>query len=96
LHIDDVALREFIQAVFAVCATDSALAPSSMKSLHGFKVFPVDVSFAKSDLLAGAQSCVQILGVDGRSQSVLAVIRICNCLVKITKLNNEITGPKIS
>jgi hypothetical protein len=51
VHIDDMRLEIFLQPVLAVSAADSGLAPAGVETLHGLKVFAVNVSLAEFELV---------------------------------------------
>src|SRR5580658_1474607 len=76
LQINHVCLQELVESMLAIRASDAALSPPRMEPLHGFKVLAIDVGLAKSDLLACAQSNVEIPSVNGRGQPIIGVVCI--------------------
>src|SRR5882724_11598465 len=66
LHIHDVGIHEFIQAVPAIRAADSRLAPTRMKALQRLEILPIDVGLAKSQFVARSHRGIEVAGVDRR------------------------------
>src|ERR1017187_7861888 len=94
LHVDDVRLRELVEAVLAVRAADAALAPTGVEALHSLKIFAIDVRFAEVDLLAGAQGRIQIARVNAGSETVIRIVGEVDGLVQVVKRHHRDHWPE--
>ncbi len=64
LQVNDVGLGVFVKPMFAVGSAYARLSPASVKTLHGFKVFPVNVGLAELDLFARTHGNIDVARVD--------------------------------
>ena len=64
----------FLNTVLTVGTADTTLLHTCMEALYGLEVLTVDVGLAELEFTAGLRGDVQVLGEDGRSESVLTVV----------------------
>ena len=74
VEIGDVCDEIFLNTVLTVGTADTTLLHTSMETLDGLEVLTVDVGLAEFEFTAGLRGDVQVLGEDGRSESVLTVV----------------------
>lgn len=89
-----MSLKVFFQAMLTVSTTNTRFTPAGMETLHGFKVFTIDISFTELQGTHQLKRHIQILCIDGRGQPVFAVICPGNSIFHICKLYNRENGPE--
>ena len=69
--------------MLAIGAPNTGFPPPRMEALHGLEVFTVDISFTEPQFVARPHHNIEVLGVDRRCKTVLAVVRQFNGLVEV-------------
>src|ERR1035437_5524702 len=87
--VDHVRLHELIQAVLAIGASDTALAPTGVEALHGFEVLAVDIGFAETNLPAGLECGVEVARVNGRGQPKVGIVGAGDGFVQVVEGPNR-------
>ena len=83
VEVGDVGDEIFVDTVLAVGTANTRFLHTSMEALDGLEVLAVDIGLAELQFAAGLHGDVEILGEDGRSQTIFAVVGILDGLVDV-------------
>jgi len=91
-----VGLRALVEAVFAIGASDAALAPAGVEALHGFEILAVDIGLAETKLPAGPHWDVEIARVNRGGQPKVGIVGAGDGFVQVVEGHDWDRRPNIS